>query len=211
MKRMEGTIRGNFARRAGLPGAAAALALAACEPAPRVVHVPVETQPQIVEVPVEVPVPVELCERPVLQGGRAFVAEAWAVPDGQFDVGEPLRLQMRVSAPAYVNLFHVGTSCKVTRLLRDRQVRETEIVDFPPAGGGVAVTVKPPAGDEAFYLLATRAPADFLASGDLLGGSDIASVDLAPEQFYARLRQAVSRIDPNDVSMTTLRTTVVAQ
>lgn len=210
MKRMEGTIRGNAARRAGLPGAAAAaLALAACEPAPRVVHVPAE--PQIVEVPVEVPVAVELCERPVLQGGRAFVAEAWAVPDGKFDVGEPLRLQMRVSAPAYVNLFHVGTSCKVTRLLRDRQVRETEIVDFPPAGGGVAVTVKPPAGDEAFYLLATRAPADFLASGDLLGGGDIAGVDLDPEQFYARLRQAVSRIDPNDVSMTTLRTTVVAQ
>lgn len=210
MKRMKGTIRGRAAWRAGLSGAAAALAIAACDARPTVVRVPVPEE-RIVEVPVEVPVEVERCERPVLQGGRAFVAEAWPVPDGQFDVGEPLRLQMRVSAPAYVNLFHVGTSCKVTRLLRDRRVRETEIIDFPPAGGGVAVTVKPPAGDEAFYLLATRAPADFLAAGDLLGGGDIASVDLDPEQFYARLEQAVSRIDPNDVSMTTLRTTVVAR
>ena len=192
---MKLAIRGIGAVRAAAFGAAA-LALAACQPAPEVVRVPVE---------------VERCERPVLQGGRAFVAEAWAVPDGQFDVGEPLRLQMRASAPAYLNVFHVGTSCKVTRLLRDLHVRETEIVDFPLAGSGVEITVKPPAGDEAFYLLATRVPSNFLAGEDLLGGGDIASVDLDPEQFYRRLEQAVARIDPNDVSMATLRTTVVAR
>ena len=195
---MKLAVRGNGAGRAGAFGAAA-LALAACQPAPKVLPPPV------------VQVEVERCERPVLQGGRAFVAEAWAVPDGAFDVGEPLRLQMRASAPAYLNVFHVGTSCKVTRLLRDLHVRETAIVDFPIAGSGVEITVKPPAGDEAFYLLATREPANFLAAGDLLGGGDIASVDLAPEQFYRRLEQAVARIDPNDVSMTTLRTTVAAQ
>lgn len=188
--------------------AAAAALLAACAPEKEIVEVKVEVP---IEVPVEVPVPAERCELPVIEGGKTFVVEAWGVPDNRFDVGERLRFQLRVSSPSYVNVFHVGTSCKVTRLIRDLQVREAEIIDFPPRGGGIEVTVKPPEGAEAFYLLATRAPADFLAEGDLLGGGDIAGVDLAPDRFYRRLREFYGRVDPSETSMATLRTEVVAR
>ena len=200
------SIRENRATgaRGGVRGVAAltcmlALTLAACQSPPP--PAPPRMPP---------PQPVELCERPAFDGGRAFIVEAWGVPDNRFDVGEPLRFQMRVSTPSYVNVFHVGTSCKVTRLLRDLRMREAEIVDFPLAGSGIEITVKPPAGDEAFYVVATRAPADFLADADLLGAGDITSLDLSPAQFYQRLRQARGRVDPNDLSMTTLRTSVIA-
>ena len=182
----------------GALGLAAALALAACQSTPP----PPER--------VEVRVPVERCEWPAFDGGRSFIVEAWAVPDEAFDIGEPLRLQMRTSSPSFINVFHVGTSCKVTRLVRDLRASEAEIVDFPPPGSGMNITVKPPAGNEAFYILATRSPANFLAEGDVLGGGDIVSLDLAPAEFYRRLREFRGRADPNDLSMTTLRTRVVA-
>ena len=186
-------------------GLAAALALAACESAPPPAREVAEAR---VEVPVEVPA--ERCERPVFDGGRAFIVEARALPDEAFDVGEPLRFQTRASSPSFINVFHVGTSCNVTRLARDLRVRAAEIVDFPLPGGGAEITAKRPAGEEAFYILATRAPANFLAEGDVSGGG-IAGLDLAPDEFYRRLREFRGRADPDDLSVTTLRTEVVAR
>ena len=157
------------------------------------------------------PQPVVVVEKPrcVLRDFRSatrFATEAWAIPDPRFNVGEPLRIQLRVSAPAYVNLFHVSTSCKVTRLIRNRFVKEATIVNFPE--GGMSIVVKPPAGDEAFYVVATRTEIDVLAGADILRGGDVASLDMNPAQFYARLEQATGRINPDDLSMTTLRTSI---
>lgn len=195
----------------GLAAGAALLgALAGCErPPPRVVEVPVPVPgpPEVVRVET----PAAKCELPNIAPGApaSFVVEAWGVPDETFYVGEPLRFQMRASSPAYVNVFHVSTSCKVTRLLHDLPVRETQIVDFPSAGSGIRATVKPPAGNEAFYVLATREKADFLAAADLMGGGGVASLDLDPAQFYARLRQAMGRIDPGNLGTAVLRTRIV--
>ncbi len=205
--------RRSLLRRFGLPGAALG-ALAACEPqvVREVVHEP--APPEVVEVPVEVPVRVEVpvpmpdCELRGFGGGNKFVVEAWTVPDASYNVGEPLSLQMRVSAPAWTSVFHVGSSCKVTRLMHNRRMTETEIVDFP--GPGIQMTVKPPAGEEAFYFVATREAFDFLSDADVLDSGEIARVDLSPEQFYVRLDQAKGRINPDDLSMTTLRTTIVS-
>ena len=146
-------------------------------------------------------------------GGRTFIVEAWGLPDANFDVGEPLRLQMRASAASYMSVYYVSTSCKVARLLNNRQVKATEIVDFPTAESGLVMTVKPPAGREAFYFIATREPLDFLsggAGGDILGqAAGIASLDLSPEQFYRRLEEVRGRINPESWSAKTLRTRVI--
>ena len=118
---------------------------------------------------------------------------------------------MRVSTPAYMNLFHVSTSCKVTRLLNNRQMPVAQIVDFPLPGSGIDITVKPPPGDEAFYFVATREPMNFLAGSDVLREQtpDIAYLDLDPAQFYRHLEDALGRINPDDRSSMTLRTAVV--
>ena len=175
------------------------------------------TERVVVEVPVEVPVEVVVeaprCDLRNFDGGRSFVVEAWGLPDANFDVGEPLRLQMRVSTAAYVSVYYVGSSCKVTRLLSNHAVEATEIVDFPTPESGLVMTVKPPAGDEAFYFVATREPIDFLSGGtggDILGqGAGVSSLDLSPEQFYRRLEDARGRINPDNWSARTLRTRVV--
>ncbi len=142
--------------------------------------------------------------------------EAWGLPDADFDVGELLRLQVRVSAAAHVSVYYVSSSCKVTRLMHNRPVRATEIVDFPTPESRLTMAVKPPAGEEAFYFLATREPVDFLSGGgggDILGrgSSGIASLDMNPEQFCRRLEDARGRINPADWSAKTLRTCVIAQ
>ena len=160
--------------------------------------------------PVIEPEPVPRCELPSLDGGRKYVVEAWALPDPAFSVGEPLRLQMRSSSPAYLNVFYVSTSCKVTRLLHDHRVRAAEIVDFPLAASGLRMTVKPPPGDEVFHFVATRDRLDFLSPAEVLGeAAGIANLDLSPAQFHERLADARSRINPDDWSATSLRTSVV--
>ncbi len=181
-----------------LAGLGMVAVLTACAPPP----------PTVEFVPVEVP----NCELPVFEEGRKFRVEAWAIPDARFDVGEPLNLQMRVSTPSYVNIFYVSTSCKVTRLLANRQTAEAEIVNFPLPESGLQMTVKPPAGDEVFYFVATRNPMDFLAASDILSESmGIASLDLSPAQFYQHLKDARGRINPDDWSITTLHTSVVGR
>ncbi len=147
------------------------------------------------------------CELRNYKEGTKFVAEAWAVPDERFNVGEPLRLQMRVSSPTYMNVFHVSTSCKVTRLVSNRPMVSGEIVDFPAQN--LQVTVKPPPGEEAFYFVATRAELRVFAPADVLQGEDVARLDLTPEEFFVRLDQARGRINPDDLSITSLRTAVV--
>jgi len=174
-----------------------ALALAACAPT--------APMPTVVEVPVRMP----NCDLPNIQRGRAFIVEAWAVPDARFNVGEPFSLQARVSAPAYLNMFHVSTSCKVTRLLHNVHLQPTEIADFPRQNSR-AIIVKPPAGEEAIYFVASREQMAFIAEADILqGGDGLASLDLSPGQFYQRLEQVLGRVNPDDLSVTTLRTSIV--
>ena len=117
---------------------------------------------------------------------------------------------MRVGAPAYMNVFHVSTSCKVTRLLHNRLMTAAEIIDFPLAGSGIEMIVKPPAGEEAFYFVATREKIDVLAAADMLGSGEIVSIDLSPAEFYTRIDQIMGRINPNDLGVTTLRTLVIS-
>ena len=187
-----------FMRSAGavFVGIGALTVLAACQ------------ETRVVEVPKEVP----KCELHRFDEGRKFVVEAWAVPNSEFDVGEPLRFQMRASAPSYMNIFYVSTSCKVTRLLHNHRVKAAEIVAFPLDTSGLQMIVKPPAGKEGFYFVATREALDFLAGADVLReAAGIASLDLSPKQFYERLAEARGRINPDDWSITTLRTTVVGR
>ena len=151
------------------------------------------------------------CDLAEVHEGRKFVAEAWAVPDPKFNVGEPLRIQMRVASSSFLSLFHVSTSCKVTRLIHNLTMRPAEIVDFPSSQSGIQVLVKPPAGREAFYFVTTRDRFEFLSGADILRDSGgIASLDLNPVQYYRRLNDALGRVNPDDWSVTTLLTTVVS-
>ncbi len=151
------------------------------------------------------------CNLRPLRAISKFIAEAWAVPNNKFNFGEPLTFQMRVGAPTFMSVFHVSTSCQVTRLMDNMPMKAAEIVDFPLKDSGMRVTVKPPAGREAFYLIATREKLEFLAGADILSsaGGGVASLYLTPEQFYERVKQFRDRINPSDLSMRTLFISIV--
>lgn len=161
---------------------------------------------------VVVEVPKSRCDLERLQASRKFVAEAWAVPDANFNFGEPLTFQMRVSSNSYTTIFHVSTSCKVTRLLYNAPMKAGEIVDFPLRGSGIRITVKPPVGKEAFYIIATRKKLEFLAGADILRaqGSGIARLDLNTTQFFERVKQFRDRVNPDELSITTLKISILA-
>lgn len=182
--------------------ACGAIVLTACQ-----TQVAQDPKPRVVERIVETP----KCAVRDYNDRDKFVTEAWGVPTNRFFVGQPLTLQMRVSSPAHVSLFHVSSSCKVTRLLHNHRLETPgDIIDFPLPGSGIEITVKPPKGKEGFYFVATRQPLVLLAGSDVLNErGHIASLDMSPEQFYRRLEQARGRIDPNEWSIRTLRTEVV--
>lgn len=150
------------------------------------------------------------CEYPIFNIATAYAIEAWGVPGTRFAVGAPLLVQSRVHSPSYLSIYHVSSSCKVSRLLNNVQVATGQIVDFPLKGSGLDLIVKPPAGQEAFYFVATHQPFEFLSASDILSESGhIASIDLSPDQFYARLESARGRINPATLSMTTLHTEII--
>ena len=200
-----GRARGGRAWRP-VAAALAALVLAGCEtPAPEVVYRDAPARaPEVVyrDAPA--------CTVARIDTQNKYAVEAWGVPDARFAVGEPLTLQMRLGAPAYVTLFHVSSSCKVTRLLDNARMPMAQILDYPAKGGGLSISVKPPGGREGFYFIATLERLAFLSPGDVLSESGgIASIDMSPAQFYARLEQARARMDPASWGVTTLRTEVV--
>ena len=169
----------------------------------RVVEVPVE---RVVEVPMEVP----KCtlHNWVTQG--KYAVEAWGVPDNRYAVGEPLTIQMRTAAPAYVTMFHVSSSCKVTRLLDNVQTPMATMIEFPAKDSGLRIIVKPPSGPERFYVIATLEKLSFLSEGDILSESNgIAAIDMSPDEFYQRLEQVRARSNPSSWGLTTLRTEVI--
>ena len=194
-------MEGKLAHRDGRGGRAlpalvlAAFALAGCETAPA---------PQVVyrDAPA--------CRVADMNTQNKYAVEAWGIPDNRFRVGEPLTLQMRLGAPAYVTLFHVSSSCKVTRLLDNVRMPMAEMIDYPAKNSGLRIAVKPPGGNEGFYFVATLEPLSFLSTGDILSESNgIAAIDMPPAQFYRRLEQARARMDPASWGLTTLRTAVV--
>ena len=183
--------------------------VSACAPPVKVVEKIV-----VLEKPVEVVVEIPKCELRNLRdtGHQTFLVSAWGVPDDEFLIGEPLTLQAEVGAPSHVSIYHVNTSCKVSRLLHNFYVsKANEIVDFPDQSSGMHITVKPPTGSEGFYFVATHEPLVLLSDTDILKeAGHIASIDLSPEEFYARMDQVLSRIDPSTWSTTSLETSIVA-
>ena len=161
--------------------------------------------PKVVEVVRDVP----NCELPDLTTTGKYVVEAWGIPDNRFAVGEPLTMQLRTAAPAYVTMFHVSSSCKITRLLDNEPMPMAAIIDFPARDSGMSITVKPPGGREGFYIIATLEELSFLSDGDILSESgDVAAIDMSPRQFYGRIEQARARMNPASWGLKTLRTEV---
>ena len=149
------------------------------------------------------------CVLPEYRDDRVVSVEAWSIPDEQFVVGEPLLLEVRASAAGFLNIFHVGTTCGVTHLLRDAKVRPAELVEFPDPASGLRILTTLPAGEEAFYVLATREPIGGLLEPVVRGEvAGMVSLALGPGDFYRFLRKIHRLTGGEGWGLTTLKTEV---
>ena len=156
------------------------------------------------------PVSASRCDLLTMNEDRKIVVEAWAVPDARFNAGEQLRLQMGVSSPSFLSLFHVSASCEVTRPINNRSICSA-IADIPDSGSTIQIVARPPAGYEAFYPVTTRDAFEFLSGADIVAeAGGMATLDLRPAPYYRRLNVARGRINPVDWSVAPLPTSVVA-
>ena len=146
-----------------------------------------------------------------LHDDRFVSVEAWSIPDAEFTIGEPLFLEARVSEAAFLNIFHVSTTCGVTHLLRDVELEPARILEFPDSRSGPQIITGLPAGAEAFY---------FVASGERIGtllqpfiireAAGIANLTLTPEQLYVFLFETRRRTGAGGWGVTTVRAAVTA-
>ena len=150
------------------------------------------------------------CVLPDYRDDRAVSVEAWSIPDERFAVGEPLLLEVRASASGFLNIFHVGTTCGVTHLLRDVQVRPLELVEFPDPASGLRILTTLPAGQEAFYVLATGEPIGELLEPVIRGeAAGMVSLALEPGDLYRFLRRVRRLTGAEGWGLTTLKTEVI--
>ena len=150
------------------------------------------------------------CVLPDYHEERVISVEAWSIPDGQFAIGEPLLLEVTASMSGYLNIFHVGTTCGVTHLLRDAEVHPAQVIAFPDPESGVRILTALPAGQEAFYVLATGQPIGDLLGPVVLGeAAGMVSLALQPGDFYRFLGKVRLRRGTDGWGLTTLKTEVV--
>ena len=150
------------------------------------------------------------CVLPDYRDDRAVTIEAWSIPDERFAVGEPLLLEVRTSASGFLNIFHVGTTCGVTHLLRDHRARPSELVEFPDPASGLRILTTLPAGQEAFYVIATGEPIGDLLRPVIRGeAAGMVSLVLEPGDLYRFLRRVRRLTGSEGWGITTLKTEVV--
>ena len=149
------------------------------------------------------------CVLPDYRDDRAVAIEAWSIPDERFAVGEPLLLEVRTSASGFLNIFHVGTTCGVTHLLRDHRARPSELVEFPDPASGLRILTTLPAGQEAFYVIATGQPIGELLEPVIRGEvAGMVSLALEPGDLYRFLRRIRRLTGAEGWGITTLKTEV---
>lgn len=92
---------------------------------------------------------------------------------GQYRIGDSLTLKINVSEDAYVEVWNVGTSGKVTRIFpnafsQDNHIKAGQTVSLPAADAGYEFAVMEPQGWELVTVFASDKPdsptRDFIAS-----------------------------------------------
>ncbi|MFL9827703.1 DUF4384 domain-containing protein [Rhodoplanes sp. SY1] len=91
-------------------------------------------------------------------------------PDATYALGESVRLAVKTSDDAYLTVFSIGASGKVTQLFPNatqpsNRVKAGETVEIPPGGSGTRIKVTGPVGAELIKVIATSKPVTLIPDG----------------------------------------------
>jgi Domain of unknown function (DUF4384) len=95
--------------------------------------------------------------------GTLAIATLLDHADATYGVGETLRMAVKANEDAYVTVFNVGTSGKVTQLFpngyqADNRIRAGQVLEVPSASSDSRIKVGGPVGVELIKIIATSKP-----------------------------------------------------
>ncbi|GGE24659.1 hypothetical protein GCM10011390_50120 [Aureimonas endophytica] len=101
--------------------------------------------------------------------------------DATYALGEKVRLGVKTNEDAYVTVFNIGPTGKVTQLFpnayqRNNAVRAGEVLEIPAASSGASITVSEPVGGELIKIIATSSSAPIVPEAQLQGGGAFKSL-----------------------------------
>jgi Domain of unknown function (DUF4384) len=108
--------------------------------------------------------------------GSLAIATLLDHPDATYGVGETLRLAVKSNEDAYITVFNVGTSGKVTQLFpngyqADNRIRAGQILEVPSASSESRIKVGGPVGTELIKIIATSRPVTVIPDSHFESGS----------------------------------------
>lgn len=98
--------------------------------------------------------------------------------DATYAIGETVRLAVKSTEDAYLTVFNIGASGKVTRLFPnaaqpDNRVKAGEAVEIPSAASGAQIKVSGPVGAELIKVIATSKPVTVIPDSQFQSGSGV--------------------------------------
>lgn len=127
-------------------------------------------------------------------------------PDATYALGETVRLAVKSSEDAYITVFNVGPSGKVTQLFPNafqtaNKVKAGEAVEIPAAASGAQIRVTGPVGAELIKVIATSKPVTVIPDTHFASGAGLfRSLDGGVEVFNRDL-EVVSSNPPADTKV----------
>lgn len=133
--------------------------------------------------------------------------------DATYAVGETVRLAIKSNEDAYVTVFNVGASGKVTQLFpnayqTDNRVKAGEAVEIPSAASGAQIRVTGPVGGELIKVIATSKPVTIIPDTQFTKDSGIFRSLEGGVEALKRDLDVVSTNPPADLKVAVLNQVV---
>jgi len=98
--------------------------------------------------------------------------------DATYATGEAVRLAVKANEDAYVSVFNIGASGRVTQLFpnaaqTDNRIRANETIEIPSLASGAQIKVTGPVGAELVKVIATSKPVKIIPDAQFQTGAGI--------------------------------------
>jgi Domain of unknown function (DUF4384) len=109
-----------------------------------------------------------------------------------YNIGDAIRVNVRVSDDAYVYLFSVHSDGQIDQILPNRLsggnqfLRANETRSFPPAGGAYTLSVDGPSGQDKVLAVASKRQLDTSEIASFRGNQDFATSSIQGQDNLAR-------------------------
>ena len=126
--------------------------------------------------------------------------------DATYGVGETLRVAVKSNEDAYITVFNVGASGRITQLFpnayqSDNRIRAGETLEVPSAASDSRIKVTGPVGNELIKVIATSKPLTVVPDTHFLSGNGLFRTMTEGAEGLDRDLQVVSANQARDIKV----------